>query len=399
MSQTLTTAANQVVSDSLNIQQLYQTLKEQQSQKIDTVISSSKLRYKEGHLTYEDPKFGQLLVEPTEVFDNTISAKLGIPIKYYRKMRQDSPELLDRNVNHWLKKIDRPYLIRNFVPGRDTKKGKGPRGGTARAFLSDRFDMTMDNINVMTAFLEAIKQAQQEQEIQLQVSECNITDKKMYVRVVSPTTRVEARELLKNYRRPDGQGGVHGDTDYGVFSGLILSNSEVGWGSLYIQPMMWVSLCTNESIFKEHGIRKIHTGAQMEEGVSYQADTMAAMLESAKLQTRDAVLSFLNPEFLQGRVQDFSRWNTTFEQPIEAAKNVAQELKFSDHFTEQLINSFAKSGDMTAFGLQQAITWEAKHGLNGHGNKHSMDTRYDITRNSYQWMKKAKSFDKEAVPA
>ena len=49
---------------------------------------------------------------PTDVCDQGVADKLGIPGAYLRKLREQKPGLYDANVNGWLAGDDRKFLIR-----------------------------------------------------------------------------------------------------------------------------------------------------------------------------------------------------------------------------------------------------------------------------------------------
>jgi len=55
-----------------------------------------------------------------------IGDRLGIPRRYYEKMRAEAPELLARNVNRWFERQPEKRLVRTL-------------DGNVRAFLSDRY--------------------------------------------------------------------------------------------------------------------------------------------------------------------------------------------------------------------------------------------------------------------
>ena len=74
---------------------------------------------------------------PTEVCDQGLADKLGIPAAYLRRMREQRPDLYDANVNGWLDGDDRKFLIRCLRPARDRCRGRrgrscptGTRGST-----------------------------------------------------------------------------------------------------------------------------------------------------------------------------------------------------------------------------------------------------------------------------
>ena len=61
-----------------------------------------------------------------ELAHQQIANRLGIPYRYYQKMQNEAPELLDRNVNCWLNQNPKRRMIRVL-------------DGNVRAFLSDLY--------------------------------------------------------------------------------------------------------------------------------------------------------------------------------------------------------------------------------------------------------------------
>ncbi|MEW6456620.1 MAG: hypothetical protein AB1410_07920 [Acidobacteriota bacterium] len=43
-----------------------------------------------------------------------IAEKLDIPLKYYHKMEEETPELLAQNVNTWLERSEKEYFVRGM---------------------------------------------------------------------------------------------------------------------------------------------------------------------------------------------------------------------------------------------------------------------------------------------
>jgi len=87
------------------------------------------------------------------VNDNTqsqISARLGIPKRYYDRMQKDAPDLLAHNVNTWFNHKPEPRMIRTITDG-----GPSDTDGIARAFLSNRY-RRIDHLMVAQAVLPQI---------------------------------------------------------------------------------------------------------------------------------------------------------------------------------------------------------------------------------------------------
>jgi hypothetical protein len=133
---------------------------------------------------------------PTEVCDEGLAEKLGIPAAYLRRLRADHPSLYDANVNGWLDRTPKSYLVRCL------RGGNG--GGIARAFLSSSFKL-IDNLDVLLAALDGLRQSG----VPAEIDGCDLTPRRMYVRVVSPAVRALAPGLLAGYRSPfTGQSGA-----------------------------------------------------------------------------------------------------------------------------------------------------------------------------------------------
>jgi hypothetical protein len=168
--------------------------------------------------------------EPTPLFHDQVGQHTGIPSKYYDRMLDESPELLARNVNHWLHSEKETRLIRTL-------------GGTARAFLSNRY-RTIDNADVAEAVLPIILDGGSK--LGLRVESCTVTDRQLYIKAVSE--RVEGKILGEQ-----------------VQSGIVISNSEVGLHSFKVEPLVFVLSCLNGAIMNDAGMRRYHIGRQAAE--------------------------------------------------------------------------------------------------------------------------------------
>jgi hypothetical protein len=163
----------------------------------------------------------------TDYFDITeschaqISDKLGIPGRYYERLRKEAVDMLDYNVTEWLNRKPANYFLRSFV---DNNGGSG----IARAFLSDRFKV-IDHLDILITALEAIRQSDQK----VIIDSADLTEQRMYVRFIAPEIVKSAPELLRNYKVPYGS---NNDSGFGVCSGFILSNSETGHATFTIAP-------------------------------------------------------------------------------------------------------------------------------------------------------------------
>ena len=117
--------------------------------KRDFIVPAPKVTWQGGEIMFETQPNAAEFFKPTELFETQIAEKLGIPMPYFRKMKQQTPELLAQNVNGWLQYNGRnKYLVRSISGDNNTN--------TARAFLSDSYSI-IDDYDVLFAALEAIK--------------------------------------------------------------------------------------------------------------------------------------------------------------------------------------------------------------------------------------------------
>ena len=79
-----------------------------------------------------------------ETAHQQIASRLNIPFRYYKKMQEEAPELLDQNVNRWLNRNPERRMIRVL-------------DGNVRAFLSDRY-RRLDNLELCAAVLPVINE-------------------------------------------------------------------------------------------------------------------------------------------------------------------------------------------------------------------------------------------------
>ena len=155
-----------------------------------------------------------------------ISARLGIPYRYYQRMQKETPDLLDNNINTWLEKTPERRMIRVL-------------DGNVRAFLSDRY-RRLDNLELCAAVLPVIKEMKN-----ATIESCEVTPTHMYLKVINKKLKAEV---------------AVGDV---VQAGFVVSNSEVGLGSLRVEPLVFRLICKNGMICKDLGKKKYHVGRQV----------------------------------------------------------------------------------------------------------------------------------------
>jgi len=329
-------------------------LAKQQARKVDLIASPSMIRAEDGKLVIKgtDP-----IIEPsgvttadgvyyvTNVCDDGISERLGIPRAYLRRLRESNVALYDANINGWLSQETKPTMVRAF---RSFEQGGV---GIARAYLSDRYSR-LDNLDALAATLEGLSEAGVE--LSPENMTCDLTERRMTVRVTAPQIAALAPELLKGYRSPFT--GQTGDENPTVFAGFILSNSETGGGAWTITPRLVVQVCDNGMKITKDAMRAVHIGVKQDEGVLWSSDTQRKALDLVVARTRDAVAQFLNIEYMTKTIKKLTEAAGKPVETVDEVKTMGKALALSEEHINGILGKFIKGGQMTVGGVSQAIT-------------------------------------------
>lgn len=370
---------------------LVRLLQEQAVSKLDVVAPAASVWSKDGKIIVKNAEAqltedGVTLVngtyQPTEVFDEGLSAKLGIDRRYFRRLRTERPDLLDQNVNGLLHgravraadgtrtelypADDRAFLLRLF-------RGDETGTGVARAFLSSKYALSMDNLDMLTAVMKGIRDSGYRPVVRV----TNLSERGMRVRFEFPDLHAEAPGLAGGYRSPfDGgrvrragafdelrqQYGAHhifNDKDAPVvYMGLDFTNSETGDGKYKLAPVMGVVKCTNGWIMNKEGIARTHLGARLDEGiVSPSAETIRKAGELVVSQTKDAVAKWLDEGYLRQLItakENDAR--VELVTPSETVPAVCASLGFTEEESKGILDLFVLSGQPTAGGVANAVS-------------------------------------------
>lgn len=356
------------MSYNLDLPKLVESLEKQILEKKDFVIPSSSMSMQDSKLiitnnkgvdsslfkllkdtgiSFSEEDIEKIKLELLEVAHEQVADKLQIPRLYYEKMLDEHHTLLDHNITYWLQKAKKNFLLRTFIDPQTNK-------GVLRAFLGDKF-LLLDNYDVLMTALQAIQETGYKLDI-----DGSITDKRMYVRFVAPDIEIQAPELLKTYRTPGKQTDNNGDS--GILSGFVISNSEVGHGLFSISPRCVIRACSNGMVFKDDRFSKVHLGKKMGEMevIKWSEETKQKNLELIMCQVKDAVKTFLSPEFLGKKIAKLTAEGTkALDMPNDCVANVCSSLLLSEEKKNCILNYFIGSGQPTAFGVSQAITYFA----------------------------------------
>lgn len=361
----------------LTLHELVDELELQNQIKRDFVVPTSSISFLGGKIFIADATQVREYI-PNEIFHQQMAANLGIPANYYKRMQTEAPRILEQNVNGWLQhnKVQN-QLIRTFE--------HPSTGNIARGLLSDRYG-AIDNYDILFAVLQSIK----ESGVKAEVKEASITDKRLYVHINAPNVEVQSDAALMGYLR-----NRQHEVGTGINAGIVISNSEVGFGSYVVRPRVFVKVCSNGLIIPDDTFRKVHLGSRLEEGlINWSDKTREKAKELIISQTGDAVKQFLNEGYLDNVVKKLERARAvTLDKPLDTIQNVIKEVAKSVTINEEskknILNYFVNDGDTSALGVSQAITREAQNV--------DADTRYDLETVAFEMLPKIKSFDVDFV--
>ncbi|MEV6995675.1 DUF932 domain-containing protein [Streptomyces sp. NPDC093228] len=345
-----------------DLSDLVRILEDQSRRKLDVIAPACALRLCEGNvhvqgvesqITEDGVTDVDGIYRPTAVADEGVADKLRIPLAYLRRMRADNVPLLDENVNAWLRQEpDRRFMLRTF-------RGEGgpgvPGQGVARALLSDSYKL-MDNFDMLLAALDGVRQSGHP----TRVTGCDLTDRRMHVRVESEAVAVQARALLRGYRSPfDGRSG---DELPMISAGFVITNSEVGSGAYTITPRAVIQVCRNGLTMAKDVMRAVHLGGKQDEGVvSWSGQTQRKTLELITSKTADAVRTFLSREYVEAKVREMeAAAGTTLAEPTKTIEHITKTLNIGTDAKDMILAHFVRGGQMTAGGVMQAVTSTAQ---------------------------------------
>jgi hypothetical protein len=398
----------QLTARSANLADIKTVLEDQRARRLDVVVNAAAVSMVDGMLTFSEPvdhitDDGVEKVagsfRPTDFFDEGAADKLKLPSRFLKDMRGERVDIYDSLINARLHgglsacapAPDFTYaghagklLLRLLV-------GDDGTPGVARALLSSKY-RRMDNLDVLVAMLTGIRQAG----TPVSIDECDLTERKMYIRLRAPEVAALAPKLLDGYRSQfDGPGGISraaerqagmqmrvdrqgGGWDVPralaaasregmgyapgsepvVWAGLVISNSDVGGGAFTIAPQIRVKICKNGLTVLADAHRKVHLGGEHEIGVvDKSVETQEAELKLITAQTVDAVKAFLSPQWLAEAVE---RIEALAGSPVVGGKpsisEVAKAVGFTQGEADDIFELFLRGGQMTAGGVVNAVT-------------------------------------------
>lgn len=263
-----------------------------------------------------------------DIAHRQIAEFADVPAKYYDRLRVSHPALLATTVNTLLTehKADK-RMIRTL-------------DGTARAFLSDRY-RPLDNVDLMRNVLPYLLDRPE-----LAFASADVTERRLYLKIIS-------RELVGEVKRGDE-----------VRAGIVISNSEVGSGSLMVAPFTERLVCLNGMTHVNLAARKAHLGrafagdddaaAEYLTDEARQADDRAYFLKA-----RDTIAGMLDGRIFERLLTDMREATTdkvdggAVEATVDA---VAVQFGLNESERANVLSHLIEGADLSRWGVANAVT-------------------------------------------
>lgn len=271
------------------------------------------------------------------------ATELSIPKAYYDRMLATQPELLAHNMNTWLHSdAANERMIRTL-------------DGKVRALLSPKF-RPLDNYELAMVALPLL------QEHNAQVMSIELTDTKFYIKAILPEL---SSPLPTGMTWGEGHNNVSGNIygkDGKLVSAIVLQNSDVGAGSLRVEPSVFTTWCTNLAIMSQAAMRKYHVGRANSADESFDIfrdETRQADDKAFWLKVQDITMAAFDRKQFEAAVAQIGEASgkkiVSKELPkvVEVAVN---RLSLPAKATGSILTFLARGGDLSKWGLSSAVT-------------------------------------------
>ncbi len=131
------------------------------------------------------------------------------------------------------------------------------------------------------------------------------------------------------------------DVESGLKAGIMIGNSEVGMGSVSVEPFVFRKPCTNDLIVSQEKSFR-HAPIHL---TSFELTRRMAAAVSEGFRVSSSILE----RFLKAREEPVV-------EPLEVIRRIAAERKFSQKLTDEVVSSYLVEPEPNRFGLINAFT-------------------------------------------
>jgi len=323
------------IREGKTIQELASELTRIQKSKHDYTVPVSAMKIDDnGKLTFTNGKTSQF------GFNNwstgQVSSFTDVPQAYAKRLREESPALFAKNINHGLERMaknedTKSRLIRTI-------------DGNVRGFLSHKYRM-LDAHDLMEAVLPMLVQQQ------FEVVSCELTEQRLYLKTATQRIQGEVKK---------------GDI---VSYGVMVSTSDVGAGSLRVEPFFLRLWCLNGAV-SESKFRQTHLGRSQAQNDVQEllTDSTKRLNDKAFFATvKDYMSHTMKPEIFQKELDkmklaaDRPIRNLNLEQVVEVTMSKVGVT--GENVKKGILEALAdgnQNAGLTQWGLMNSFTAAAK---------------------------------------
>ena len=233
----------------------------------------------------------------SEIATSQMCQKLEIPVKYYRRL----PDEMKATVaNFDIGRLNGSYFLRG-------------KGEWIRAFLSAEY-VAFNNSEIAQTAESLLRNGA------LDVKSFVLEETHMFLKIIS-------EDIV--------------DSGAGLKTGILIGNSEVGMGSVSVEPFVFRKPCTNDLIVsREKSFRHAHIHLTAHELTRRMAEAI-----SEGFQVASSVLG----AFLKTR-------EVKVVDPLEVIRKIAEERMFSQKLTDEVVSSYLVEPESNWFGVINSFT-------------------------------------------
>lgn len=288
----------------------------------DFILNTGDLFYTEGKIAI--PEMGIFTLGYTA--EKQIATWYNIPIKYLYRLKNDGRQgALDGLIQWHFSNVRKNAMIRTL-------------GDRARALLSTSYERR-DNWQVLGAILPTLQGIEN-----LTFRSVSINEDNMYLKLLIPDLEREV---------------TPGDV---VRFGVLIQNSEVGKGSVYLAPFVERLVCTNGLVVTSLANRSYHVGRRKDLDVMLTDKTKRLDDEAFTAKVGDIIKYFLSPSVVERITRSFREASEKQieENPIKVITELQRDYSVTESEGEKILAHLIKGGNLTTWGYVNAITRAAE---------------------------------------
>lgn len=323
-----------------SLKELAVELTEIQDKKVDLVVPTANMKmnpHGEFYLQGDNiPDSAPAIMKPTNWADSQIATYTNIPKAYYDRIRTEDPSVLAMNVNHGLQMAINAAIAKRNQPSRLIRTVDNK----IRGFLSSRYRM-LDSGDLLETILPIL------QAHQFKVVSSELTERRMYLKVITDRIQGEVKKGMV------------------VQYGLVISSSDVGCGSVRVEPLMYECFCDNGCICQT-AMRKFHVGKDQA------SENIQALLSDATKEADDAVFWKKTRDVVLGSMEEIN-----FQRELNLLKEAAEVPISNIGNLERVVELTMKEVGVTGEKKKLKILEHIAEGADGRGhNKYGLSNAF-----------------------